>query len=349
MSKSTTASTDRGVQADPQPRLVTLADAMMEAIGIALEEDPAVFVMGEDIGRMGGVAGQTRGLFDLYGGDRLIDTPISEAAFFGLAAGAAQNGMRPIVELMRVDFIGAAMDQVFNYIAKVGYATGGRRRIPITITTQIGNPLRQGAVHAQVLTGLFAHLPGLKVVAPSTSADAKGLLLSAIRCDDPVVYLFHAGLLALTHGPGLDATALDVPEGEHTVEIGSARLVRRGSDATLVSYSLTVHDCLRAAGILAADGIECDVIDLRSIVPLDRELVASSVARTGRLAVVDEDYGEFGVAAEIIAGIAEAGVNMHAAPCRVARAQVPVPYSQVLDDAVRPTPQKIVDAVRLQF
>lgn len=328
-------------------RQLTMADAMKEALEISMGADEDVFVLGEDVGRMGGVAGQTRGLFEKFGPDRLIDAPISEAAFFGLAAGAAQSGMRPVVELMRVDFIGVAMDQLYNYIAKIGYCTGGRRRVPLTLMTQVGNPLRQGAVHAQTLYGTFAHLPGLRLVAPSTSYDAKGLLRSAVLSDDPVVFFFHAGLLALPHGPGVEEwTAIEVPDGDYTVALGRAVTRREGDDVTVVAASLMVHEALRAARAAASEGISAEVIDLRSIAPLDMDHILESVRRTGRIVVVDEDYRESGLSGEIVTRIVESGVALHAAPERVTRAHVPIPYSAGLDDAVRPTPAKILEAVR---
>ena len=328
-------------------RQLTMADAMKEALDISMSADEDVFVLGEDVGRMGGVAGQTRGLFEKFGPDRLIDAPLSEAAFFGLAAGAAQSGMRPVVELMRVAFIGVAMDQLYNYIAKIGYCTGGRRRVPLTLMTQVGNPLRQGAVHAQTLYGTFAHLPGLRLVAPSTSYDAKGLLRTAVLSDDPVVFFFHAGLLALPHGPGIEEwTAIEVPDGDYAVPLGQAVTRRAGDDVTVVAASLMVHEALRAARAAASEEISAEVIDLRSIAPLDMDHILESVSRTGRVVVVDEDYRESGLSGEIVARVVESGVALHAVPERVTRAHVPIPYSAGLDDAVRPTPAKILDAVR---
>ncbi len=328
-------------------RQLTLAEAMTEALDQAMTADPAVLLLGEDIGQMGGVAGQTRGLYQRHGGERVLDTPISEAAFFGLAAGAAQRGLRPVVELMRADFAGVAMDQLFNYIAKVGYCSGGRRRVPLTIMTQVGNPLRQGAVHAQTLYGMFAHIPGLKVVAPATSHDAKGLLYAAVGCDDPVMFLFHSSLLDLPYGPGLEEwTALDVPREAYTVPLGSARTAREGTDLTIVTASYTVHDCLRAARRLAADGVSCEVVDLRSIVPLDLDHVLASVRKTGRLLVVDEDYGFAGLSGEIVAQVAESGIELRHQPRRLARDHLPIPYSSVLDDAVRPSTDRIEAAAR---
>ncbi|MGE3286164.1 MAG: alpha-ketoacid dehydrogenase subunit beta [Pseudonocardia sp.] len=331
----------------PAGRQITFADAMMEALDALMAEDPDVFVMGEDVGRMGGVAGQTRGLHARYGSARVIDTPISEAAFCGLAAGAAQRGMRPVVELMRVDFAGVAMDQLYNYIAKIGYCTGGRRRVPLTLMTQVGNPLRQGAVHAQTLYGMFAHIPGLKIVAPSNSHDAKGLMRAAVRCDDPVVYFFHSSLLAIPYGQGIEEwTAIDVPTEPYEIPLGEARTVREGTDVTVVTMSYTVHECLRVARRLAAEGVSCQVVDLRSIVPLDTAHVVDAVRGTGRLLVVDEDYGFAGLSGEIVAQVVEAGVRLRAAPVRVTREHLPIPYSRVLDDEVRPSVARIERAVR---
>lgn len=328
-------------------RQLILADAMKEALEASMNADENVFVLGEDIGRMGGVAGQTRGLYDKFGPERLIDAPISEAGFFGLAAGAAQAGLRPVIELMRVDFIGVAMDQLYNYIAKIGYCTGGRRRIPLTLITQVGNPLRQGAVHAQTLYGTFAHIPGLRLVAPSTSYDAKGLLRSAVLSDDPVVFFFHASLLALPHGPGLDEwTAIDVPEEDYTVPLDRAVTRREGDQVTVVAASLMVHEGLRAALAAEQEGISVEVVDLRSIAPLDMDHILESVSKTGRLVVVDEDYRESGLSGEIVARVVESGVALRAAPERVAREHLPIPYSALLDDAVRPTPEKILAAIR---
>lgn len=328
-------------------RQLTMADAMMEALEASMLADENVFVMGEDIGRMGGVAGQTRGLFERFGAERVIDAPISEAAFFGLAAGAAQSGLRPVVELMRVDFFGVAMDQIYNYIAKIGYCSNGNRRVPLTIMTQVGNPLRQGAVHAQTLFGTFAHVPGLRLVAPSTSYDAKGLLRSAILSDDPVMFFFHAGLLALPYGPGIeDWTAIDVPSEDYTVPLSSALTRREGDQATVVAASMMVHESLRAAAQAEEDGISVDVVDLRSLAPLDIDHVVTSVAKTGRLIVVDEDYREAGLSSEIVARVVESGVPLRATPERVTRAHIPIPYSAVLDDATRPTAAKILHALR---
>lgn len=341
------ATKDAAVGSNRAARSVTFSQAMVEALDEAMSEDDGVFLIGEDVGRMGGVAGQTRGLFERYGPDRVIDAPISEAAFFGLAAGAAQRGMRPVVELMRIDFAGVVMDQIFNYIAKIGYCTGGRRRLPLTIMAQVGNPLRQGAVHAQALFGMFAHVPGLKVVAPSTSHDAKGLLAAAIATDDPVLFLFHSSLLALPYGPGIEEwTAIDVPANAYGIPLGRANTVRCGDDVTIVTASYMVHECLRVADRLSAEGISCEVVDLRSIVPLDMDHVLDSVSRTGRVLVVDEDYEFAGLSGEIVTQVIESGVALKCPPKRVARVHVPIPYSRVLDDAVRASSPRIETALR---
>ena len=217
----------------------------------------------------------------------------------------------------------------------------------MTIMTQVGNPLRQGAVHAQTLYGMFAHIPGLKVVAPSTSHDAKGLLYAAVRADDPVVFFFHSSLLAIPYGPGIEEwTALNVPEEAYEVPIGKAWTIREGTDVTIVSISYTVHESLRVAQLLDKEGISCQVVDLRSIVPLDIDHVIGCLRDTGRLLVVDEDYGFAGFSGEIIAQVVEARTPLAAPPRRVAREHVPIPYSRILDDRVRPSAARIEQAVR---
>lgn len=328
-----------------EQRTPTFAEAIAAALADALESDPSVFMMGEDIGAMGGVHGHMTGLLDRFGPVRVRDTPISEAGFIGAASGAAVAGFRPIVELMTVDFFGVAMDQIYNYMAKVHYASAGARRAPVTVLASTGNPLRQGVTHAQTLHGTFAHLPGLKVALPASPDDAKGLLTAAIRDDSPVVYLFHRALLPLREMPGTGPGEEAVPEGSHSVPLGRARVRRRGGDLTIVATSFMVHEALRAVPLLEAEGIDAEIVDLRTLVPLDTDTLFSSLGQTRRLLVLDEDYHSFGASGELIALTAE---RMHgellAPPVRLTRADAPVPYSRVLEDAVVPTPQKIVDA-----
>ncbi len=328
-------------------RPVTYAGGIAEALGEALASDPSVFVMGEDVGSMGGIHGHMAGLMDRFGSERVRDTPISEAGFIGAAAGAAAEGFRPVVELMTVDFFGVAMDQIYNHVAKLHYASAGSRRAPLTILASTGNPLRQGVTHAQTLHGTFAHLPGLKVVLPASPGDAKGLLSAAIADDSPVVYLFHRALLPLRTLPGADRDPDPVPEGPHRVPLGEAVVRRPGSELTIVATSFMVHEALRAAPLLEAEGIDAEILDLRTLVPLDVDAVLDSLRSTRRLLVLDEDYRSFGASGELIALAAE---RMHgelaAAPARLARADTPVPYSRVLEEAVVPTPQKIVEACK---
>lgn len=324
-------------------RPLTCAEAIGEALASELERDPAVLVIGEDVGTMGGIHGHMRGLQERFGAERVLDTPISEAGFIGAAAGAAVAGMRPVVELMTIDFFGVAMDQIYNYLAKLHYASAGARRAPVTIIASTGNPLRQGVTHAQTLHGLFAHVPGLKVGFPASPADCKGMLTAAIRDDSPTLYLFHRGLLPLRGLPGRGEEA--VPEGEHEVEWGRARLRRPGTDLTILAGSFMVHEALRAVPLLEEQGIDAEILDLRSLVPLDEEAILASVERTGRVLVLDEDYRSFGASGELVALVAE---RLHgrllAAPRRLARADAPPPYNRALEDAVMPTPRKLVAA-----
>lgn len=333
---------------DQELRTLTYADGIAEALGGALEADPAVFLMGEDIGAMGGIHGHMNGLMERFGAERVRDTPISEAGFIGAAGGAAAAGMRPVVELMTVDFFGVAMDQIYNYLAKLHYASAGNRRAAVTVLASTGNPLRQGVTHAQTLHSTFAHMPGLKVVLPASPADAKGLLASAIFDDSPTMFLFHRALLPLRGLPGPDGIEEEhVPAGPYGIELGRARVRRPGSDLTIAATSFMVHEALRAAPLLEAEGIDAEVLDLRTLVPLDREGLLDSVGRTGRLLVLDEDYRSFGTSGELIALVAE---ELHgqllAPPARLTRADAPPPYSRVLEDAVMPTPQKLLDAAQ---
>ena len=334
-------------EAPPAVRRISTAKAMVEGIAQEMERDPSVFYLGEDVGKYGGIFGSTTGLLDRFGPDRVLDTPISETAFIGLATGAAVEGMRPIAELMFADFFGVCMDQIYNHMAKIHFESGGHVKVPMVLTVAAGGGYNDGAQHSQCLWGTFAHLPGMKVVIPSTPHDAKGLIISAIRDDNPVVYLFHKGVMGL---PWMSKTkrAVDVvPPEPYEVPIGQARVAREGSDVTVATVSLSVHHALDVAEELAAeDGIEAEVIDLRSLVPLDREAVLTSVAKTGRLVVVDEDYLSYGLSGEIIATVAERDLSLlRTPPARVAVPDVPIPYARPLEQAVLPTPQRIKAAV----
>jgi pyruvate dehydrogenase E1 component beta subunit len=327
-------------------RRLTGSKAMVEAIRQEMERDPSVFVMGEDIGAYGGIFGSTTGLLDTFGPDRVKDTPISETAFIGLGIGAATEGMRPIVELMFVDFFGVCMDQIYNHMAKIHFESGGHVKVPMVLMTAVGGGYSDGAQHSQCLWGTFAHLPGMKVVVPSNPADAKGLMTAAIRDDNPVLYMFHKGLQGLPWMAKQSRSIGAVPEEGYEVEIGRAAVAREGSDVTVVTLSLSVQHAIEVADELDADGISVEVLDLRSLVPLDREAIATSVARTGRLVVVDEDYQSFGVSGEVVATVAERGVTLASPPVRVAVPDVPIPYARELEYAVLPRQDRIRAAIR---
>ncbi|NKQ52400.1 alpha-ketoacid dehydrogenase subunit beta [Amycolatopsis sp. K13G38] len=328
-------------------RRLTTAKAMVEGITQEMERDADVFVMGEDVGAYGGIFSSTTGLLDRFGPTRVMDTPISETAFIGTAIGAAVEGMRPIVELMFVDFFGVCMDQIYNHMAKIHFESGGNVRVPMVLTTAVGGGYSDGAQHSQCLWGTFAHLPGMKVVVPSNPADAKGLMISAIRDDNPVVYLFHKGVMGLPWMAKNPRSIAPVPEEAYETPIGKANIVRPGRDVTIVTLSLSVHHALDVADDLAAEGIDCEVVDLRSLVPLDTATVLDSVGRTGRLVVVDEDYQSFGVSGEIIATIAEHDPGLlRARARRVCVPDVPIPYARSLEYTVLPTADRIRQAVR---
>ncbi|WP_456394858.1 alpha-ketoacid dehydrogenase subunit beta [Thermococcus sp.] len=328
-------------------RKLPMYKAIAEAMAQEMERDENVFVMGEDIGAYGGIFGATNGLLEKFGPERVRDTPISESAFIGAALGAASKGMRPIVELMFVDFFGVAMDQIYNHIAKAHYMSGGQIRMPIVITTAIGGGYSDAAQHSQCLYGLFAHVPGLKIVIPSNSYDAKGLMISAIRDDNPVMYFFHKGLMGLGWMPSPEEAAVEVPEEPYTVPIGEAKVVREGDDVTIATVSRMVYEALWAADELEKEGISAEVIDLRTLVPLDKETLINSVRKTGRLLVVDEDYMSYGMSGEIIATVMEKiGSELKALPRRIAYPDVPVPYSRVLERLVLPDKEKIVKTAK---
>ncbi|WP_116473171.1 alpha-ketoacid dehydrogenase subunit beta [Zobellella maritima] len=330
-------------------RKLTIARAMAEAIAQEMRTDPSVFVMGEDIGPLGGVFGNTRGLHEEFGSERIRDTPISETAFIGAAVGAASDGMRPIVELMFVDFFGVCMDAIYNLMAKNTYFSGGKIPVPMVLMTSTGGGYSDAGQHSQCLHASFAHLPGMKVVAPSNAYDAKGLMIAAIRDNNPVVFMFHKGLQGMGWlGTEKDAV-VHVPEAAYEVPIGQAAIVREGSDVTLVGITSGVHHGLKAARLLAEQGISAEVVDLRSLVPLDRETVIASVAKTGRLVVVDEDYHSYGMSGEIIASVVERGTQLKAAPRRLAYPDIPIPFTPPMEQWALPNAQKIVNACLEMF
>ena len=333
----------------PAPRSshrLTTSKAMVEAIELEMARDPSVFYLGEDVGPYGGIFSSTTGLQEKFGAARVIDTPISETAFIGLAIGAAVEGMRPIVELMFADFMGVCLDQIYNHMAKIHFESGGNVKVPMVLTTAVGGGYSDAAQHSQCLWGTFAHLPGMKVVVPSNPYDAKGLMISAIQDDNPVVYMFHKGVMGLPWMAKNHRSTDDVPDASYTVPIGKARVVRPGTDVSVVTLSLSVHHALDAAESLADKGIDAEVIDLRSLVPLDRDTILESVAKTGRLVVVDEDYLSFGLSGEVVATVTDVDPGMLRAPvARVANPDVPVPYSRPLEYAVLPRQDRIEAAI----
>ncbi len=328
-------------------RELTMAKAISEAIAQEMERDQRVFVMGEDIAIYGGIFGATQGLLEKFGEERVMDTPISETAFIGAATGAAAAGMRPIVELMFVDFFGVCMDQIYNHLAKNTYMSGGNARFPVVLMTSMGGGYNDAAQHSQTLYGVFAHVPGLKVVVPSTAYDAKGLMISAIRDDNPVMYFFHKGLMGLGWMKYPARTVTSVPEEPYTLPFGVADIKRPGKDVTIVALAMMVHRALDAADELAKEGIEAEVIDLRTLVPLDRAAVVDSVKKTHKLMVVDEDYRNFGMTGEIAATIAEEALDHLDAPVkRLGIPNVPIPFSRPLEQFVIPSVEAIANAAR---
>lgn len=326
-------------------RRLTIARAMAEAIAQEMRIDPRVFVMGEDIAALGGVFGNTRGLLEEFGAERIRDTPISETAFMGAAVGAASDGMRPIVELMFVDFFGVCFDAIYNSMAKNTYFSGGTVKVPVVLMTSTGGGYCDAGQHSQCLYGTFAHLPGMKVVAPSNAYDAKGLMTAAIRDDNPVIYMYHKGLQGMGWLGTEPAATVHVPEDSYAVPFGEAAILREGKDVTIVGVAMGVHNALKAAEKLAAEGVSAEVVDLRTLVPLDRETVFASVSKTGKLIVVDEDYHSYGMTGEIIASIAERDISvLKASPQRVAYPDIPIPFSRPMEQFALPSPEKIIEA-----
>ena len=318
---------------------LTVAEAICEGLCEEMERDPRVFLMGEDVGAIGGIFATSRGLLEKFGPERIRETPISEASIVGYAIGAAVAGMRPVVECGGfVDFLSLTMDQLVNQAAKLRYMFGGKGTVPIVVRAAQGSGVKLAAQHSQSLEAWFAHVPGLIVVCPSTPADAKGLLLAAIRNPNPVIFLEHK-MLYFVKG--------DVPDGEGVERIGVAAVRREGTDVTLVSYSLMTHRCLEAADLLAQRGISCEVLDLRSIRPWDREAVLASVRKTHRLVVVHEAVKSFGAGAEVAATVMEEAFDDLDGPVvRVGAHDIPMPFNENLERETVPTVERIVEAVK---
>lgn len=322
-----------------EKRELTFAEAIREGIYQELKRDERVFVMGEDVGFEDGAFRVTSGFLKEFGRERIRDTPISEAAFLGAGVGAAILGMRPVVELMFADFVGVAMDQIYNQAGKLRYMSGGQVKIPIVIRMAMGGGLSAAAQHSQCLYSIFAHVPGLKIVVPSNSYDAKGLIISSIRADDPVMFFEHKALYDRKFG--------HVPEESYEIPFGKAEIKRSGNDVTVVATALMVHKALDAAKQLETEGISAEVIDPRTIVPLDKTAIFNSLKKTGRIVIVDEDYERCGFAAEVSALIADESFDLLDAPIkRVATRNAPIPFSPILEEAVLPNIERIKTAIR---
>ncbi len=328
-------------------RKITYSQAINEALAQEMARDETVIVMGEDNAggagspgeqdAWGGVLGVTKGLYGKFPG-RVLDTPLSEGGFIGTAVGAAACGLRPVAELMFIDFMGVCFDQIFNQAAKFRYMFGGKAVTPVVIRTMCGAGLRAAAQHSQMLTSLFTHIPGLKVVCPATPYDAKGLLIEAIRDNDPVIFCEHKLLY------GMEG---DVPEESYSIPFGEANIARDGDDVTIVTYGRMVHHALDAAQKLAKEGIEADVIDLRTTSPLDEETILESARRTGRVVVVDEANPRCSIATDIAALVAQRAFHDLKAPVGMVTApHTPVPFAGVLEDLYIPSAEQIAEAAR---
>ena len=318
---------------------ITMREAISQALWEEMERDPKVFIMGEEVGVWGGSYAVTRGFYDHFGGERVRDTPISEAAIVGAAIGAALTGTRPVAELMTINFAFVAMDHIVNEAAKLHYMFGGQFVLPLVIRTPGGGGRQLGATHSQTPDVIFAHFPGLKVVAPGTPADAKGLLKSAIRCNDPVLFIEHATLYQMRG---------EVPDGDFTVPIGKSTIQRPGDDITIVTYSKGLEISMKAADQLSKEaGIEAEVVDLRTLRPLDLEPVLESFKKTNRAVIVEEGWKSYGVGAEIESSIYEKAFDYVDAPIRrVAQKEVPLPYNQKLEQMALPQVPDVVAAVK---
>jgi pyruvate dehydrogenase E1 component beta subunit len=317
---------------------ITMREAISQALWEEMERDPNVFILGEEVGVWGGTYAVTKGFYDHFGAERVRDTPISEAAIVGSAIGSALAGLRPVAELMTINFAFSAMDHIVNEAAKLHYMFGGQMRLPLVIRTPGGGGRQLGATHSQTPDAIFAHFPGLIVAAPGTPADAKGMLKSAIRSDNPVMFIEHATLYQ-TRG--------EVPDGDYTIPLGKAVVQRPGKDVTIVTYSKMLETSLKAADTLAKDGIEAEVVDLRSLRPLDMDTVLDSLRKTNRAVIVEEGWKSFGVGAEISARIYEEAFDDIDAPIqRVAQKEVPLPYNRALEQLALPQEADVVAAVK---
>jgi pyruvate dehydrogenase E1 component beta subunit len=317
---------------------ITMREAISQALWEEMERDERVFILGEEVGVWGGTYAVTKGFYDHFGPRRVRDTPIAEGVIVGAANGAAMGGLRPVAELMTINFAFLAMDQIVNHSAKLRSMFGGQFTLPVVIRAVGGGGRQLGATHSQTPDAIFAHFPGLKVVAPGTPHDAKGLLKEAIRVDDPVLFIEHATLYQ-TRG--------EVPEGDYTEPIGVSKIQRPGRDVTLVTYSKMLQTSLQASDELAKEGIEAEVIDLRTLRPLDMGPVIDSFKRTNRAVIVEEGWPSFGIGAEVAARIYEQAFDYADAPIRrVAQKEVPLPYNRTLEQMALPQTADVVRAVK---
>ena len=317
---------------------ITMREAISQAMWEEMERDPNVFILGEEVGVWGGSYAVTKGFYDHFGGERVRDTPIAEAAIIGAAIGSAMTGLRPIAELMTINFAFAAMDHIVNEAAKLHYMFGGQFVLPMVIRAVTGGGRQLGATHSQTPDVIFAHFPGLKVVSPGTPEDAKGLLKAAIRSNDPVLFLEHATLYQMRG---------EVPEGDYVIPIGKSKIQRPGKDVTIVTYSKGLEISMKAADELAKGGVEAEIVDLRSLRPLDMDAVIESFKKTNRAVVVEEGWKSFGVGAEVSARIYEQAFDYVDAPIRrVAQKEVPLPYNRTLEQSALPQVEDVIAAVK---
>jgi pyruvate dehydrogenase E1 component beta subunit len=317
---------------------ITMREAISQALMEEMDRDPAVFILGEEVGVWGGTYAVTKGFYDKYGAERVKDTPIAENAIIGATIGAAMVGQRPVAELMTINFAFSAMDYIVNQAPKLHYMFGGQFRLPLVIRAVGGGGRQLGATHSQTPDVIFAHFPGLKVVSPGTPADAKGLLKSAIRSDDPILFIEHATMYQVRG---------EVPDGEYLIPIGQSKVQREGTDVTVVTYSKGLELSMKAADELAREGIQIEVVDLRTLRPLDMEPVLESFRKTNRAVVVEEGWKSFGVGSEIASRIYEQAFDYADAPVRrVAQKEVPLPYNRTLEQAALPQVEDVIAAVK---
>lgn len=322
-------------------RQITFSQATLEAMAEEMRRDESIFVMGEDIARQGGIFGQFKGLPAEFGFDKVMDTPISETAIIGACIGAALAGMRPVADMHYADFMGVAMDELFNQMAKIRYMFGGQTTVPMVVRAPDGMSSCAAAQHSQSIESWFMNIPGVIVVTPSNAADAKGLLKSALRDDNPVIY-FENKILYKEKG--------EVPEGEYLVPIGKANVAREGTDITIISYSIAMKKAFETADILEKQGIHAEVIDLRTLVPYDKEAILQSVKKTHRLAIIHEAVKQGGVGSEIAAFVAENALEYLDAPImRFGAPFTPVPFSPPLEKAYRLDSEKIAKEIQAKF